>query len=79
MRAPKCCQPSFDGMLAVFDAGRGAQALRRNGRDGRKGVLYSVMKLFENEPLQFICGYPLLRLDSSLCEQSVGVDRRLFE
>ena len=47
-------QAALDGMLAVFDAGCRAQALRCNGADRRQRVLDAVVQLLENELLQFV-------------------------
>ena len=79
MRTSKCRQPTFDGVLSVFDARRGSQTLRRDRAHGSKGVFDAVMKLIENELLELVSRFPLLRVNSSLCEQGIGIDCCLFE
>ena len=79
MRAPERHQPAFDGLLAVFDAGRRPQALRCDGADRRQRVLDAVMQLFKNELLQFVGGFALLGVDAGLREQHLGIDTGLLE
>ncbi len=79
MRTSQCGQPPFNGLLAVFDAGRGSQTLRRDGAYRCEGVFYAVMKFIENEFLQLVSCFPLLGVNSGLCQQGIGVNCRLFE
>src|SRR5664279_3031376 len=75
--APEGLQPAFDGMLAVLDAGCGAQALRGDGAHRCQRVFDAVVQFFENELLQLVGGLALLGVDTGLPQQRLGLDARL--
>ena len=79
VRAPERDQPALDGLLPVLDAGRGSQALRRDGAHGRERILDAMMQFIENELLQLVRGLALLGVDAGLREQGLGVDDGLFQ
>jgi hypothetical protein len=47
----QCQEPALDRLLAMFEAGCGAQALRGDGADRRQRVLDAMMQLFDNQLL----------------------------
>jgi hypothetical protein len=79
VRAAQCQKPALDGVLAVFDAACGAQALRGDGAHRRQRVLDAVVQFFQNELLQPVGGLALLGVDPGLRQQHPGIDARLFE
>jgi hypothetical protein len=79
VRAAQCQQPALDGVLAVLDAGCGAQAPRGDGAHRRQRVLDAVVQFFQDELLQPVGGLALLGVDPGLRQQHPGIDSRLFE
>src|ERR1019366_9193517 len=76
---PSRLQPAFDGMLAVLDAGCGAQALRGDGAHRCQRVFDAVVQFFQNELLQLVGGLALLGVDTGLRQQRLGIDARLLK
>ena len=72
-------QSSFDRVLPVFDARCGSQALRGNGADGRQRVLDAMVQLLQDQFLQLIGRFALLRVDARLRQKHFCVDARLLK
>ena len=72
MRPAKRQQTAFDRLLRMLRARRIAQTLRGNGAHRCECVLDAVMKLFQDEFLEFLGRFALLGIDTGLGQQRFG-------
>ena len=74
-----CARPSASSRPSIASCascvlGSVAQALRGNGAHRRQRVLDAVVKLFQNQLLQFVGGFARLGLDAGLLQQGLGAE-----
>src|SRR5947209_9836042 len=62
----QCGQPALHCPLSVLDTGSRAEALGRDSANHRQRILDAMMKLPEDELLQFVGGLSLLGIDAGL-------------